>query len=111
MELSNTKEFYAAAGARIREVRSKAVTQEQLAKAVGLSRMSVANIEAGRQKLLLHHAILIAHALGMSLTELVAPLIPSSDCEIELKSAGDAEGFVRAALENLSRALEPKLNQ
>ncbi len=111
MTIDEPKQFYAAAGARIREARGKSVTQEQLARAAGLSRVSILNIEGGRQKLLLHHAIVIAHALGMSLTELVAPLMPKDDDKLDLSSAGDAEDFVRAALQNLTRELEPKLNQ
>lgn len=110
MKLSNTKEFYLAAGARIREARGKSITQEQLAKAAGLSRVSVVNIEAGRQKLLLHHAIVIADVLGMSLAELVDPLVPKAGEKPDLSGAGDAEGFVLAALQNLSLRTESKID-
>jgi len=110
MDFSNTKEFYAAAGARIKEARGKSITQEQLAKAAGISRVSMVNIEAGRQKLLLHHALVIADALGLSLAELVDPLIPKVDEELDLSGAGDAASFVRLAMSNLSQGTEPNSN-
>jgi transcriptional regulator with XRE-family HTH domain len=111
MKFSNTKEFYLAAGARIREARGKSITQEQLAKAAGLSRVSVVNIEAGRQKLLLHHAIVMADVLGVSLAELIDPLLPKPGEKPDLSDAGDAEGFVRAALKNLSLRSDSKIAQ
>jgi len=49
------------------------MTQEALAGRVGLSRASIANIERGRQNVLLHHACDIALALGLSQ---VADLLP-----------------------------------
>ena len=42
------------------------LNQAQLASRVGLSRASIANIERGRQNVLLHHACDIASALGLS---------------------------------------------
>jgi transcriptional regulator with XRE-family HTH domain len=47
---------------RMRRLR-KGLTQDQLAATVGLSRASIANIEQGRQQVLLHHAWAIARAL------------------------------------------------
>lgn len=49
------------------------MTQAGLAARVGLSRASIANIEAGRQSVLLHHACNIAAALGFAS---VADLLP-----------------------------------
>ncbi len=47
--------FYQAFGPRLRAARKKAgYTQEDLAKALHLTRTSIANIEKGRQKILLH---------------------------------------------------------
>jgi len=55
--------FYAEVGTRVRDAR-KAVglTQAGLADATSLTRASVANIEAGRQKLLVHNLVSIARA-------------------------------------------------
>ena len=53
------------------------LTQQTLADKIGLSRASVANIESGRQKVLLHQVYALVRALGLkSITDLVpaAPL-------------------------------------
>ena len=58
-------------GRRIRRARDKAgITQEELAAAVGLSRTSIANLEAGRQGLCLEDAAAMARKLGTSVDEL-----------------------------------------
>lgn len=51
-------------GSSVRTRRMRAgLTQDQLAATIGLSRTSIANIEQGRQQVLLHHAWAIARAL------------------------------------------------
>lgn len=105
------KQFYRFAGACVRQARGKTMTQEQLANATGLSRVSVVNIESGRQKLLLHHVFGIAEALGLTVAELIAPLQPSIPNEPDLSAAGDAAEFVTAALHNLSQGAIPQLGQ
>lgn len=54
----------------LRRTRAK-LTQDQLASAIGLSRGSIANIEQGRQQVLLQHAVGIARVLGVDLSELI----------------------------------------
>ena len=57
-------QIYENLGKRIRDLRkSLRQTQEQLAQQVGISRASLANIEAGRQQVLVHHLFGIAAAL------------------------------------------------
>ena len=64
--------IYQAIGARIAMVRSAlGLTQEDLAKKIGFERTSVVNIEAGRQRILLHTAAEIAAALGMTIKHLM----------------------------------------
>jgi DNA-binding XRE family transcriptional regulator len=64
---------------RVRRLRA-GLTQDQLATTIGLSRTSVANIEQGRQQVLLHHAWAIARALGAeSIDELVGFAVPAAD--------------------------------
>jgi transcriptional regulator with XRE-family HTH domain len=76
--------FYAALGKRIREARKmKKVTQEQLAKAVGLSRTSVTNIETGRQPIYTHTVIRIAEILGAQIGEMLPPSMPQSSAVAE----------------------------
>lgn len=58
--------IYRNLGIRIRDLRtSLRQTQDQLAKQVGISRASLANIEAGRQQVLVHHLLALASALQL----------------------------------------------
>lgn len=64
--------FYAELGQRIRAAREGAgLTQQQLAAALDLTRSSVANIEAGRQKPLMHVAAAVASVTGVPAAELL----------------------------------------
>jgi transcriptional regulator with XRE-family HTH domain len=59
-------------GARVRTVREKAgLTPKELAGFVGLSRSSIANLEAGRQRVPIHIVWCLADALGVSVAELL----------------------------------------
>lgn len=71
--------MYKNLGSRIRSLRkSLGWTQDRLAKAVGISRASLANIEAGRQQVLVHHLFTLAQALNLeSPAQLL--LTPQSD--------------------------------
>jgi len=62
MDLLGNMTFYQNFGLRLRAARKEAgYTQEDLAKALELTRTSVANMEKGRQKILLHtfHRLLL----------------------------------------------------
>jgi transcriptional regulator with XRE-family HTH domain len=64
--------IYKAFGALVRERRELLdMTQLQLSAGIGLTRGSVANIEAGRQSVLLHQFLAIATALKMPPEQLV----------------------------------------
>ena len=59
--------IYRVLGRRIRMARELAgVTQAELAKAIGVSRPSIVNIEQGRQRVVLHHFVGIAESLGLN---------------------------------------------
>lgn len=82
------EQIYDLFGNRVADARMAAnLTQRILGEKVGLSRASVANIEAGRQRVVLHQAIQIAEALGLpSVSELlpsdlVRPITPASPGE------------------------------
>ena len=47
------------------------MTQATLANALGISRTSVANLESGRQQMLLYRLYKLAHLLGCSLHEII----------------------------------------
>lgn len=64
--------FYASIGRNVRSARvAAAVSQENLAQRVGLTRSSIANLEAGRQRVALHLFFLIADALNKDACELI----------------------------------------
>lgn len=65
--------FHRAFGDAVRVARDRAgMTQAELAKAVGLTRTSITNVEAGRQRPLLCQAYDLAQALSVSLDALMA---------------------------------------
>lgn len=65
--------FYRQVGNRIRaKRRERGLSQEGLAKAIGLKRPSISNIEKGRQNLLLHTFCDIASTLDTTTDALVA---------------------------------------
>jgi len=55
--------------------RGMCMTQDELATKVNLSRASIANIESGRQKILLHQVYVFAKFLNMKPTD----LLPKTD--------------------------------
>ena len=63
---------YAAFGMRIRVIReSLGLTQQEVAKRVGMTRTCWVNIECGRQRVSLHIAEQMANALGTSCKHLL----------------------------------------
>lgn len=67
-----TEAVYQAIGARVRMIRETlGLEQVEVAKRIGMARTSVTNIEAGRQRLLLHQVPEIAQALGVSAKHLM----------------------------------------
>lgn len=81
---ATNREFYLALGQRIQKARRGRLTQEELARKLGITRTSVINIEKGRQQVLVHTLADIARALGTSPTA----LIPSQDdLSVRLKDA------------------------
>ncbi len=65
--------FYKTLGKSIKEARSrKKIKQETLSKDLGfVSRISIVNIESGKQKVQLHTLLEISNILNVSLSELV----------------------------------------
>jgi XRE family transcriptional regulator, fatty acid utilization regulator len=60
-------------GKRIKELREQAgMTQEQLGEALGITHSAVSLIESGKRGLNVKTADKIAHALGVTLNELLA---------------------------------------
>lgn len=86
-----------------------AMTQASLAKAVGLSRPSVANIEVGRQNVLVHQLYRIADALQMTPAQLL-PLAGSAakhDRPLSVVILGDYTSKQRAQIEQVYSSITP----
>lgn len=67
-----TDRFYVDFGRRVRAAREHSgLTQHALADMLGLTRSSVANIEAGRQRALLHMTAAVAAATGVPAADLL----------------------------------------
>jgi transcriptional regulator with XRE-family HTH domain len=87
-----TDRFYVDFGRRVRAAREQqGLTQQALADTLGLTRSSVANIEAGRQRALLHMTAAVSAATGVP----AADLLPD-------KAALTAPPSLRRDLERLS---------
>jgi transcriptional regulator with XRE-family HTH domain len=64
--------LYRVFGRRLRDLRKKRhVPQQELATLSGLNRSSIANIESGKQRVLLHQVLQFAEALRVTVGELV----------------------------------------
>lgn len=85
-------------GRNVRDLRlRRGLTQDQLATTIGLSRASIANIEQGRQQVLLDHAWSIARALGAaSIDELIGASEPAEPRKLSLSVAD--QGYAEWAL-------------
>ncbi len=73
-EMDDVEGLYPAVGRKIRDVRERAtprLSQDKLAKRLGISRASIVNIEAGRQHAPLNLLWKIAELLGTELTTLI----------------------------------------
>ncbi len=99
-------DFNRALGERIRKARDKAgVKQDQLARAVGLSRTSITNIERGRQGVQAYLLARIAQVLGRPASELLPGLdsvssIPDKVKNLEPSKREWAEQVMRSTKED-----------
>lgn len=64
------------------------LTQAQVAKKIGVSRESIANIEAGRQRVLLHHVYGLMRALDL---KVITDLVPASAPHVSGQAAMPVE--------------------
>jgi len=72
----------------VRELREKkGIPQEELATLLGLSRSSIANIESGKQRVLLHQLLLFTEALHVDFETLLPALKTVAGATDEKKHA------------------------
>ena len=96
--------FYRDLGRRVAARRSaRRATQAEIGAAIGSSRASVANIEAGRQGLQVHQLYQLAQALALDdLGELIPTQVPAVEDESLLAEAGVSD-VQRAQIESIVR--------
>jgi transcriptional regulator with XRE-family HTH domain len=87
-EMEEAQIYQEVGGAVAARRKALGLTQAQIANKIGLSRASLANIERGNQKVLLHHIYALADALEMQDVRELLPL------GIRSKSAPEAEPFI-----------------
>lgn len=99
------RSLYKWLGSRIRALRQdRGLTQTDLADAVGITRASLANIEAGRQRSLVHTMVGLAKALECDVCDLLpetARAPGTSDWFVA--STPDHEAFVTAVLKKAQK--------
>lgn len=92
--------FYRHVGGQVRLLREGAgLKQDELAARVGLSRASVANVEAGKQAVPLHLFAAISEALGADMARLLPP--PGARTGADVKLRPDTPSVVRAFVEDV----------
>jgi len=80
--VTKVEPFYADVGRRIRDQRNKVgITQEQLGRLLSppTTRVSVANIEGGNQRILSHTLVQLAAALNIEVTDILPQKADRSD--------------------------------
>lgn len=100
--------IYKIIGERIRARRSQiGLTQVELGQKVRLTRSSIANIESGRQRAMIHTIMQIANAIDIDVSELFpTPEIEASDNRFSDALTGQPEStrdFVRSVVGRLTR--------
>lgn len=72
--MASLEPYYLGFASRVRNARIRAgMSQDDLAKRLGVTRPSVSNIESGRQRVLAHTACAIADITGVEREELLSP--------------------------------------
>lgn len=101
-------QFYEELGRRLRDARLDAdLSQAKLAKLLGLTRSSIANIEAGRQRIQAHTVVSIAAELSMPIEKILPSrdALSANEAHVALHDSqfesDSARKFVRDSLANL----------
>jgi len=103
--------FYREVGQNVRMKREQlGLTQEALASQVALTRTSITNIEKGRQKLLLHTFVDIAHALSVAPASLLPAILGGSKERLDarLKEYSESQqDWIKTTIEASESGVSP----
>jgi transcriptional regulator with XRE-family HTH domain len=109
--MADSKTFYRGVGQNVRMKREQlGLTQEALASQVGLTRTSITNIEKGRQQLLLHTLVDIAHALNIEPAFLLPEVIGGSKERLDAKLKEyptSQQDWIKATIESSTSRVSP----
>lgn len=84
--------LYQAIGARLAEARQqRGIRQADLAAAVGLTRASITNIEAGAQRIQIHTLIAAAQAVGIDPADLITQALEGGTPVVQPLPGGQRE--------------------
>ena len=99
------RQFYQELGRRIATRRGRlGITQAEVGERLGVSRASVANIEAGRQKLYVHQLYALARALRVPDLSGILPIaVPADDDTALVGKLPDVSSVQHAQIESLLR--------
>jgi DNA-binding XRE family transcriptional regulator len=91
---------------RLRRMQSPLMSQERLAKTLGLTRTSVTNIERGKQKVTLDTIYKLCETFGMQIADLMPPLAEvSQKAEQSVVVAGQAYDVPTKTANSIKRLL------
>ncbi len=103
LKKTEQNDFYIKLGQNIRAIREdKKMKQETLASHVGFTRVSISNIETGKQKIQLHTLIELSNYLNIPVQELI-PSIEIVKSEVSLKLE---KKIFTAEISNNAQAME-----
>ena len=101
--MKSHQNFYKQVGTNIRARRKeRGLSQEALARAIGLQRPSMSNIEKGRQNLLLHTFCEIAETLDTEIASLLPERVAS-----EAVQAPDLRSYPKGVREFVEAGIKP----
>jgi transcriptional regulator with XRE-family HTH domain len=103
--------FYREVGQNVRMKREQlGLTQEALASQVALTRTSITNIEKGRQKLLLHTFVDIAHALNIEPALLLPEVLGGSQERLDAKLkeySASQQDWIKTTIQSSESGVSP----
>jgi len=108
------REFYEELGRRVRKARiDSGISQASLAAALGLTRSSVANLEAGRQRIQAHSLVSVAAALSLDPQELLPgnSALPGPKAPASINESFESDTHRRFVVNSLANVTSARVEQ